>query len=548
MRDNTAGNVAVITAAAFIPLVCLIGSGVDISRAYAAQSRLQVACDAASLAGRRAMSNGEVDQTVRDEVTKFFNFNFPQGSFQTAAFTPTTAKGQDISVVVTAQTTIPTSIMKLFGFGTLPISATCNAKQDFVNTDILLVLDVTGSMDQSIGGTKKIASLRTAVLALYDELKPVQDKLAAQGLRLRYGIVPYSTNVNVGKIVKAQNANYIVSDNWTYQSRTPRYRHREYGVTKEYCDTKGGSWRNEDGTANDRCTWYNKDSSGTRSDWFYEPVSIDVSGYVTGNSTAVPTRDIGTTENVKWAGCIEERQTVSTIVPSTNLTIPSGAKDLDIDLIPSDNTSRWAPFWPEVEYNPDGSGDRLTAYCPAEAKRLTVMTRSEMDTYVKSLSPTGNTYLDSGLIWGARFISPKGIFKSNAEALPCNSTDAGNSVSYCSMPVARFLIFMTDGEMVTSRSNYTLYGAEQWDKRVTGGWTSESDQDNRHMQRTKMMCNAVKGMNVSVWTIAFGTSLTDTLRDCASSTSQASTSANQAELIAKFVEIGKNIGSLRLTQ
>ena len=52
----------------------------------------------------------------------------------------------------------------------------------------MLVLDVTGSMDQDIDGNntsddaeRKIIALRDAVMALYDELAPIQAQLQAQG-------------------------------------------------------------------------------------------------------------------------------------------------------------------------------------------------------------------------------------------------------------------------------------------------------------------------------------------------------------------------------
>ena len=48
--------------------------------------------------------------------------------------------------------------------------------------------------------------------------------------------------------------------------------------------------------------------------------------------------------------------------------------------------------------------------------------------------------------------------------------------------------------------------------------------------------------------LVFATTLDASLTNCASTPSQASTSSNQAALMARFVEIGKNIGALRLTQ
>ena len=47
------GNVLAIVGAGLVPLTIMIGSGVDLSRAYMAKSKMQSACDAASLAARR---------------------------------------------------------------------------------------------------------------------------------------------------------------------------------------------------------------------------------------------------------------------------------------------------------------------------------------------------------------------------------------------------------------------------------------------------------------------------------------------------------------
>lgn len=562
LSGDVRGSVLPLIGAAIIPLICLIGSGIDLSRAYAAQSRLQVACDAASLAGRRAMNNGEVDATVRAEVTKFFNFNFPQGSFGAAPFDPVTDEGANSTVVVTANTTIPTSIMKIFGFATLPIDANCNAKQDFVNTDIVLVLDTTGSMDQRISGEStgptKIQSLRSAVLALFDELAPVQTQLETAGLRLRYGIVPYSSNVNIGKVVQGVNASYIASDDWDYQSRrenqrgkirTDRTENQCYGSDGGVNWIRTGSNR---GTSIGDC--YYPTSSGQTHvvSWYHEKRNYDISSFVTStaaNPVATPSRDplSESTKTSYWKGCIEERQTVSTITSTSGYTIPANAYDLDIDRIPnSSKTTKWKPFWPEVAYSRGNSTssssgtsvfERGEAYvaCPTEAKRLTPWTRDELNTYLNSLVAIGGTYHDIGMIWGARLLSRNGIFS------------ADNPANYRSMPVSRFLIFLTDGQMAPNADTYTAYGIEQNDQRVTGAY-SVPQQTDRHIQRFKMICNAAKTQNVSIWVIAFDSTLDSSMTECASTASQASLSSNQAQLIEKFVEIGKNIGSLRLTQ
>jgi len=58
LAHNTSGNVLAIMAAAFVPLAGLIGGGVDMTRIYITKTRLQQACDAGALAGRKVMASG----------------------------------------------------------------------------------------------------------------------------------------------------------------------------------------------------------------------------------------------------------------------------------------------------------------------------------------------------------------------------------------------------------------------------------------------------------------------------------------------------------
>src|SRR5436190_14032923 len=109
LRSHSRGNTLAILGAALVPLAAMIGSGVDMSRAYMAKTRLQSACDAAALAGRRIMQNDTLNDTVTNEATRFFNFNFQQRLYNTATFTPVVTKPSTGTIRVTASTTIPTS-------------------------------------------------------------------------------------------------------------------------------------------------------------------------------------------------------------------------------------------------------------------------------------------------------------------------------------------------------------------------------------------------------------------------------------------------------
>ena len=539
-RDKR-GNTLAIVAAAMFPMLAMIGSGIDMSRAYMAQNRLRQACDAGALAGRRLLSGPTVTTAIKDETKKYFNFNFPQRMFETETFdiTPTITVPTTGTVKVTAATRMPTTIMKLFGFSSLPISATCAATQDFVNTDIVLVLDTTGSMASKASSTdtsSKIVALRSAVLALYDQLAAVQTKLQASNLRLRYGVVPYSSTVNVGAAIKAVNPSYLVQGNDTYQSRQVAT-----GVMlPNACTSLSGSYFLLTAT----CTYFKylprKDYNTTP---FVNGNSVNIAPLIgTADSTGkTPTLQIP--KYVSWAGCTEERQTTPMSASATS--IPAGAYDLDIDKIPSDDASKWTPYLPELEYASypinlyQGDPYKPQVACPTAAAPMKIWTRADLNTYLNTLDPDGGTYHDFGMMWGARWASANGIF------------GASNPDVYNGMPVKKYIIFMTDGLFETGYDRlYSGYGIEKLDARVTpgGNASDQNDQLARHKTRFGLLCSKAKTMGYSVWVIGFATSLDTSLTNCASNASQASTSSDSDDLIAKFVEIGKNIGALRLTQ
>jgi hypothetical protein len=64
LRDG-AGNTLAMVAAALLPLIGLLGGGIDMGRGYLSQSRLQQACDAGVLAARKRLGT---DVAVSGEI------------------------------------------------------------------------------------------------------------------------------------------------------------------------------------------------------------------------------------------------------------------------------------------------------------------------------------------------------------------------------------------------------------------------------------------------------------------------------------------------
>lgn len=521
LYHNQAGNTLAIVAAAVIPLAALIGGGVDMSRAYMVRARMQQACDAAALAGRRAMTGATMTQSNIDEAKRFFDFNFPQKTFGAADFIPTiqSKPGETTTVQVLAATTIPTTIMRIFGKETLEIAVNCEARFDIGNTDVMLVLDTTGSMKDQIsdgagGTTTRLAALQQAVKDFYDTLGPGSNTTG----RIRYGFIPYSSTVNVGyQLPSAYILGGSSGETAPYQSRRAVYHYetssstitcyRRYGLSNCYSTSSAAnnastswtltgtqctSYGNNNGNGNPTTSGsapsntttttfsfdsYNNNTNSSTSNnlrscvrkevivtktysttyipsnittfsyWEYGQISHDVTGYITGNPVANPaynaaSNGAGLLPTSTWAGCIEERSTDSSINATTSTSsIPATAYDLQIDTLPNNTTTKWRPFWPEVEFSRSSStsGSYLNSSsrisggfmaCPSQARKLAVYANrtaipagltSSFDSYVNGLIAIGGTYHDIGMIWGARFLSPDGIFSSENRNAPNRS-------------------------------------------------------------------------------------------------------------------------------
>ncbi len=235
---DSSGNTLAMIAAALVPLLAMVGGGIDMGRSYLSQTRLQQACDAGVLAARKKLGSavvttGVVPADVAAVGDRFFNLNFGAGSYGTTNRDFQMTLESDYAISGSATVDVPTTIMNLFGYANVDIAVTCAAKLNFSNTDVMFVLDTTGSMNWTNPGDTqpRIAVLRDVVKDFHAQLEGSK----SPGTRLRYGFLPYSTNVNVGGLLKPQwmvdRWNYhgrvvhnsgrtttgpIVSENWTY--------------------------------------------------------------------------------------------------------------------------------------------------------------------------------------------------------------------------------------------------------------------------------------------------------------------------------------------
>jgi Flp pilus assembly protein TadG len=184
------GNVALTFALATLPLVGLVGAGIDYSHAISVRVELQAALDSTALMLSKSaatLNNGQLQTAAQ----KHFNgvFNRPEATNLSIAATYTTTNGQQVTVNGSAS--VPTNFMQVMGYNSINITGTSTATWGMSNLQVALVLDNTGSMAQS----GKMTALKTASHTLLSQLQQASSTPGA----VQVAIVPFTTDVNVGK-------------------------------------------------------------------------------------------------------------------------------------------------------------------------------------------------------------------------------------------------------------------------------------------------------------------------------------------------------------
>ncbi len=193
LAADSRGAVLILLGFAIIPLAIALGLVIDSARSYTAHNRLQAAVDAAALAAANSAEDEEED--IEAAAAMFFETNYPK-DYLGGAITSFDANFDENNgeVTVTAQVLLPTTFMRVAGKDNVVVDATAAALTQSSGLELALVVDVTGSMDSTVGGVKKIESLKTAALALLKVLYGEEDLVDD----LYVSLIPYSGAVNIG--------------------------------------------------------------------------------------------------------------------------------------------------------------------------------------------------------------------------------------------------------------------------------------------------------------------------------------------------------------
>ncbi len=175
-----------------VPLVVsAVGMSVDMGQAYLMRERLAQALDAAALAAAGTPTDDE--QEIEDKVNDFLAANYPPG--KVGFHTNIEVENSDDVLNVKAWAELRPAFMGVFGKEKIEVSVESEVTKEVKALEVVLVMDVTGSMATKKNGKTRLQNLQEAANLFLDTMfRPNLDLTT-----LKIGLVPFSASVNVGR-------------------------------------------------------------------------------------------------------------------------------------------------------------------------------------------------------------------------------------------------------------------------------------------------------------------------------------------------------------
>ncbi len=190
IRRDAGGAVTTFVAGGMIAMVGVVGLATDAARGYMVKARLGQALDAAALAGGR-----DIFSPTRDaDIQMFFNANFPPGFMGATVAGPTiTVTENSQKLTLAASASIDTTFMRVLGIDDMKVSSSTEVTRETTYLDVVLAIDMSGSMTSWSAGQTRISAARNAAKSLVGILFVGQETKEL----LKIGVVPWNGKVNV---------------------------------------------------------------------------------------------------------------------------------------------------------------------------------------------------------------------------------------------------------------------------------------------------------------------------------------------------------------
>lgn len=498
MMRSESGSMMPMVGVLVAAMVASAGAAVDTGRGQLVKAKLSSSLDAAGLAAGSTVNT----TTLTTEATKYLNVNFNGylGATITSFTITPNANNTVFELVATAQ--VPTTFMQMLGIDVIDVRATSQVTRQSSGLELVMVLDNTGSMDSTVGGVKKITSLKSAATNLVNILYGGQSTVE----NLWIGLVPFSQAVNIG----STRASWTTANsfNWGTTSWGGCVDAREASNRDTTDDTPSVAtfpqyyWPDDSNN-----NWITTSSNSDSSYLCHNHTYCTCANY--GPCTTTTSGNVSTTISCSGSGSGRDcTETVTTV--TTNYTI----------------TSTKGP-------NKD---------CPQPVTPLTG-DKSTILSGINAMTVNGNTHIGLGAAWGWRMLSPRwqGLWGGDMDM-------NGLPLAYNTPKMNKAVIIMTDGDNTISNGSHGAY----WylsDGKL--GTTNQTTAETQLDTRLSAVCTSMKNNNIIVYTISFGSvssSSQTMLRNCASQTDFYFASPDNATLNAAFQAIGDSLSNLRISR
>jgi Mg-chelatase subunit ChlD len=493
------GTIMHLVGVGIIPLIGFTAVATDAGRAYLVKSRLSSAVDAAALAAGQTLLD---PVACNNDVTRYFAANFPPGYMGAVVTGPTFDCSLSAeTLLITASASVPTTLTKVLGHETMTVSASAEITRMMKALDVVLAIDVSGSMNNNISATDttdRIVAAKNAAKQL------VNDLFGSSSWKeyLSIGVVPWSAKVNI------RTNTQTFSTSKTTTKSVPAFINPETGLSQS-------------------TVWY---------------------------ANTAPQVPLLAAPPSGWRGCVFNRY--------IHDGDPNGEKPDDGDLHMGLGTwgglnwQGWQPVYPGNHAQAQFAGDPYSGWgnecglsiggetcasCPNT--RITPLnhTKATVISAIDALSASGNTNMPAGLAWAWEVLSPEEPF---TEAVPDPDYERDQAI-----------ILLTDGENCPrSGDGY---------KRVFGNCASDPDLSTGRPgmeERLRKLAANLKSQGILLYVIQFAngdndpatppTRQEELLMEIASGTEAPffMNAPSEADLKMAFREIANHLAQLHLSQ
>lgn len=582
---DSRGNTIPIVATALVPMLGVIGASVDIGAAYMVKSQLRAAVDAAVLAGGTVM--GDTDKR-NQEIDKYFKANFPDGYMRTTLTrfditpeqAPNPADADLVNLRLEAEITFPTFFLHIFGdkLASLDLEAKAEVAtgKKLNSLEAILVLDNTYSMSSSTGGQTRIRALREAAKTFVDTVYAGD---ADTHSNIAIGVIPYTTTVNVGWLLKKQYVHQMPPFTTAAASSTNKMGWAgciEAAYTIQDISTPAT-------TMNDGAHDTHARTPGTGGVPLFmpqlsPPIKPDnlykVDSPNDGIWKTVLTTWYHGSNRLAGRSILNAQGNINTGAlrsPKTNSL--TSTKSGDWDLYTSNQWKSAVTWNPGVSTSPSPNADCPAQALPPKWGATPASLKTWIDDYNHAVRPGWGTHSNLGMAWAYRMLRAPHLFNN---IVPDNPNEK---------PEVEAIILMTDGEINYINSSYdkisglnrlatddqglplkighgryTAYRTPH-EKALTsylpdtkvGTKTADVIAEDQMSHRLQMVCEAARKDGIRVYTIAFAISSTDTItrnlyRTCATSPRYFFDTASPEALKDAFRMIAVDLVQLHLVE